>query len=228
MNIFEFVDPIQVHQELNPKLWQGTNLRPDVTSALLKIAEEFYEFLDIPVKVIDLIVSGSQANFNYSTYSDLDLHFIVSYEEVKCDMEVDELFDTKRKLWKEWHDIKIHGIPVELYVEDVMKPAVSSSYSILKHKWIKKPTLDHIVYDKDAVKAEVKKWEIVINHAIGSNNLDVCRKVKDMLGDYRRAGLSKEGEFSVQNLTYKSLRNEGLIEELMEKIVELHDKILSI
>ena len=228
MNIFEFVPPIEIHQDLNPKIWEKNKMRPDVSKALLNIAKEYYDFLELPVEVKDIVVSGSQANFNYSPYSDIDLHFIVSYDDVQCDMEVDELFDTKRKLWKEQHDIKIHGIPVELYVEDEKKPAVSSTYSILKQVWLKYPTLDNIVYNKDAVKEEVKKWTVVINHAISSNNLDVCRKAKDMLYQYRQAGLAKAGEFSVPNLTFKSLRNAELISKLMEKISDLYDKELSI
>ena len=118
MNIFEFVAPIETHQELNPKIWLGEHLRPDVHETLLKISTEFFDFLNMPVEVEDIIISGSQANYNYSPYSDLDLHFVVDYGQVKCEMEADELFDTKRKLWKEQHNIKIHGIPVELYVED--------------------------------------------------------------------------------------------------------------
>jgi predicted nucleotidyltransferase len=228
MNIFEFVPPIEIHQDLNPKIWEKNKMRPDVSKALLNIAKEYYDFLELPVEVKDIVVSGSQANFNYSPYSDIDLHFIVSYDDVQCDMEVDELFDTKRKLWKEQHDITIHGIPVELYVEDEKKPAVSSTYSILKQVWLKYPTLDNIVYNKDAVKEEVKKWTVVINHAISSNNLDVCRKAKDMLYQYRQAGLAKAGEFSVPNLTFKSLRNAELISKLMEKISDLYDKEMSI
>ena len=93
-------------------------------------------------------------------------------------MEVDELFDTKRKLWKEQHNIKIHGIPVELYVEDKMQPAVSSVYSLLSRKWLKKPNPEAVVWDKHHVVDEVKKWTEFIDTALTSNNLEVCRRVK--------------------------------------------------
>jgi len=228
MNIFEFVPPVEIHQDLNPKLWAGKDLRPDVTVALLNIAREFYDFLEVPVDVKDLIISGSQANYNYSPYSDLDLHLIVDYSEVECEMTVSELFDTKRKYWKEQRDIKVHGIPVELYVEDLAEPAVSSAYSILSRKWTKPPKSDNTGYNKTAVQAEVKKWDEVINHAIKSRNLEVCRKVREMLADYRKAGLAAGGEFSIQNLTYKSLRNSGKLGDLMDTIGDLFDKKLSI
>ena len=228
MKITEFIAPIEQHETLNQKLWEGNDLRPEVHAKLLEIAKEFYEYLDVSVEVQDLVISGSQANFNYSPYSDLDLHLIVNYGDVQCDLEVDELFDTKRKLWKEKHDINIRGIPVELYVEDSLKPAVSSIYSLLNRKWIKKPNPQSVTYNKSLVVDEVKKWNEVIDHALKTKNLDVMRKVKDMLKDFRQGGLDSGGEFSIENLTYKSLRNSGKISDLMKAIVDIHDRQLSI
>jgi len=228
MNIFEFVAPIETHQELNPKLWLGEHMRPDVHDALLKISAEFFDFLNMPVEVEDIIVSGSQANYNYSPYSDLDVHFIVDYGKVKCEMEADELFDTKRKLWKAQHNIKVHGIPVELYVEDKMQPAVSSVYSLLSRQWIKKPDPKAVLWDKSQVVDDAKKWTEFIDSAVMSGNLEICRRVKEMLSNYRKEGLAKGGEFSVPNLTFKSLRNAGKVQELMDKISELFDRQLSI
>ena len=228
MKITEFIAPIEQHETLNQKLWEGNDLRPEVHAKLLEIAKEFYEYLDVDVEVQDLVISGSQANFNYSPYSDLDLHLIVNYGDVQCDLEVDELFDTKRKLWKERHDINIRGIPVELYVEDSLKPAVSSIYSLLNRKWIKKPNPQSVTYNKSLVVDEVKKWNEVIDHALKTKNLDVMRKVKDMLKDFRQGGLDSGGEFSIENLTYKSLRNSGKISDLMKAIVDIHDRQLSI
>ncbi len=79
MSIAEFTDPIDLNKELNPALWQGSNLRTDVRVALLKIAKSYYNFLDIDVPIIDILVTGSQANYNYTRHSDLDLHLIVPY-----------------------------------------------------------------------------------------------------------------------------------------------------
>ena len=44
----------------------------------------------------------------------------------------------------------------------------------------------------------------------------------------RKSGLEKNGEFSTENLTYKILRNEGLLEKPRNKITELKDKGLSL
>jgi hypothetical protein len=44
----------------------------------------------------------------------------------------------------------------------------------------------------------------------------------------RRAGLERAGEWSVENLVFKILRNLGLIDQIAEKIRELEDQELSL
>ena len=228
MKIAEYTPPIEIHKELNPKLWQDEKLRKDVQVALLKIAKEFYQFLEIDIKIIDIHVTGSQANYNYTDHSDLDLHLIVDYNTVSCDQPVGELFDTKRKLWKEYHNITVNGIPVELYVEDSNQPAVSSTYSVLKDTWISKPEMPDAEFQEEEVKRIVLIWERVIKGAMATNSLTLLTHVKDLLSQYRKTGLSKSGEYGVPNLVFKSLRNDGMISALMEKIGDLKDRRLSL
>lgn len=228
MSMFEYTDPIEMHNQLNPSLWDGDNLRKEVRVALLKIAKEFYTFLDVNVTLLDLVVSGSQVNYNYTKHSDLDLHLIVPYSQVKCDMAVDELFDAKRKLWKQQHDIEIRGVPVELYVEDVDNPPVSSSYSVVKGEWINRPDPKAIKYDKPEVERVFAIWERAINGAIATDNLEICRNIKDMLKMYRKEGLAQHGEFGVPNLVFKALRNDGQVGKLMDAIGKFHDRQMSV
>ena len=228
MSMFEFTDPIEVHDILNPNLWDGDHLRKDVHVALLRIAKEFYDFLNVDVRVDDVIVSGSQANYNYTKHSDLDLHLIVPYSQVQCDVGVAELFDTKRKLWKEEHDITVNGVPVELYVEDIEEPAVSSTYSIVKNQWVKQPVQSDVKYNRDEIEDSVTAWERLIKHAIEQKNLSLCLQLKDLLKKYRKLGLKKSGEFGAPNLIFKSLRNDGVVDQLMTAIRQLQDKELGI
>ena len=228
MSMFEFTDPIEIHDILNPNLWDGDHLRKDVHVALLRIAKEFYNFLNVDVRVDDVIVSGSQANYNYTKHSDLDLHLIVPYSQVQCDVGVAELFDTKRKLWKEEHDITVNGVPVELYVEDVEEPAVSSTYSIVKDQWIKKPEQTDVKYNRADIEDSVNAWERLIKHAVEHKNLSLCLQLKDLLKKYRKLGLKKSGEFGLPNLVFKSLRNDGVVEQLMTAIIQLQDKELGV
>lgn len=226
MNHFEI--PIDLHKELNPKLWKDGELRAPVQIALLKIARVYYKFLALDVPIVDIVISGSQANYNYTRHSDIDLHLIVNYSDVKCDMDVAELFDTKRKLWKEQHDIEIHGMPVEVYVEDTAKPAVSSTYSLLKNQWITKPQQPVMDFNEDLVARMIMKWVRAIKGALKTGDLEQIEMVKDLLWAYRKAGLAREGEFGTANLVFKFLRNSGASMHLLDTIRHLKDKNLSI
>ena len=149
MNHFE--QPGQLHQALNPVLWEENQLKKPVQMALLRIAKAYWKFLGIDTRLDDVLVTGSQANYNYSAHSDIDLHLVVDYNDVECDMAIDELFKTKRDLWKAEHNIDIHGIPVEVYVEDLNRPAVSATYSIVKNSWIKPPKKIEETADPDRI-----------------------------------------------------------------------------
>jgi hypothetical protein len=220
--------PVQIHDQLNADLWTGDDLKPSVAAALLRIAKAYYKFLSVEIPILDIVVSGSQANYNYTEHSDLDLHLIVDYNDVECDMEVDELFDTKRKLWKEQHDINIYGIPVELYVEDVNKPAVSATYSLIKRSWVKPPETPEINVDNADIKRVALKWVKVITAAVASQSLSNCVNVRTILWGYRKAGLAQDGEYGKANLVFKLLRNSGATGMLLDAIRKLDDRNLSI
>jgi hypothetical protein len=228
MSIAEFTEPIGLNKQLNPKLWAGAHLRIEVQVALLRIAKAYYKFLDIDVPIVDIVITGSQVNYNYTEYSDLDLHLIVPYESVNCDLAAAELFDAKRRLWKQNHDLYIHSVPVELYAEDSKTPAVSSVYSVLKSSWRKKPGTPIIDYDRKEVRRLFDVWESLILKAIQTGDLEFLEKIKDMLKTFREAALSKDGEFGAGNLAFKALRNDGLVGKLMNAIANATDKNLSI
>lgn len=220
---------IELHKKLNPKLWDSNGvLRKDVKLALLRIAESYYEFLNTPVEILELLITGSQANYNYSEYSDIDLHLVVDYGQVSCDQPVADLFDTKRRLWKERHDINIHGIPVEVYVEDLAHPAVTSSYSLVKDQWINKPKPVTAHWDNDEISQQTAEWLHEFKQAIKSQDIERLEDAKRRLKQYRQQGLDQEGEYGTNNLVFKNLRNLGAISLLMRAAIKIQDRNLSI
>ena len=227
MRILELDLGFEEHKELNPLLWQGEELRPEVKEALLKIAQDFIEYVEVPFEVSDLVLTGSQLGYFYTKHSDLDLHIIVDFNTVDCDREAAELFDTKRLLYKKQYDISIHGVPVEVYIEDSNFPAVSATYS-LSQGWKVKPESQPQEIDTDEIVRMSKIWSTVIGKAVESNDLETGRKVLKMLRNYRRLGLKQTGEYGIENLVYKTLRNSKIIEKLMNMIGNLHDQSLSI
>jgi hypothetical protein len=223
-----FEQPGKNHKDLNPVLWANGRLHKDVHVALLRIARAYYKFLGVDTPVIDIVVSGSQANYNYSKHSDLDLHLIVDYATVQCDMAVDELFKTKRDLWREEHNIDVHGIPVELYAEDVHKPAISASYSLLKDTWITEPEHTSREPETEKIQRLCMAWMILITTRLATKDLAQIEQAKDLLWGYRKAGLDREGEMGTPNLVFKTLRNSGVTDMLLAAISKLRDEELSL
>lgn len=228
MHILELDLGFEQHNELNPLLWQGEELRPEVKVALLKIAKDFVEYVEVPFEVKDLVLTGSQLGYYYTKHSDLDLHIIVDFNTVDCDREAAELFDTKRLLYKKQYDISIRGVPVEVYIEDSNFPAVSATYSLGDDGWRVKPDSQPQEIDTEEIVRMSKIWSTVIGKAIESNDLETGRKVLKMLRNYRKLGLKQTGEYGIENLVYKTLRNSKIIEKLMKLIGDLHDQSLSI
>jgi len=229
MHFVEFTDPVKHNKVLNPKLWVEGKLKAEVRSALLKIAEDFRDFIDVPFEVVDVIIAGGNANYNYTDHSDIDLHLVADFDSVDCDREAAELFDSKRLLYKEKYNVTIHNIPVEVYVEDEQHPAVSSSYSLVSDQWVRPPNPEFPEYDTQQLDKMVEVWRQVINHATRTGDLQTCRNALKLLRSYRKLGLkTKEGEYSIPNLVYKSLRNDDTIRSIQTLIDKLHDQHLSV
>lgn len=224
----KIANPVKVHKNLNPKLWQNETIKPEVKSSLLRIAREFYKFLKVKSSIKDIYITGSQANFNYTENSDIDLHLVFDFADIKCDEPIEELFDTKRKLWREKHNIEIYKIPVEVYAEDLGNPSVSAAYSLVSNDWVRHPSAPVISYNADKVKNLIELWLRLINTAIKTKNVKICEHVMKLLGDYRKIGLKRFGEFGHPNLVYKSLRNLKAIERLSLSIDKFKDDDLSL
>lgn len=229
MNFNEIAEPIGHNTQLNPVLWDMTQLNPQVRSTLLRIAKDFKDYIDIPFRVIDVIIAGGSANYTYTEHSDIDLHLIADFDSVDCDREAAELFDSKRLLYKRDHNIHIRGIPVELYVEDSREPSVSAAYSIIHNRWIRKPDPHIPEIDTRDLEEKIQMWTRIIQQATKTGNLNLMRITLKLLRKYRQMGLqTPNGEYSIPNLVYKSLRNDQTLQGLQTLIDRLHDRHLSL
>ena len=219
-------DLVTVNRRLNPKLWKDEKLDVQVVDKLKEIAVAFEEFIGIDLNVTDYTITGSNANYTWTEYSDLDLHIIVAGTP---GAEARELFTAKKALWAEQHTITIKGLPVECYVQGEDEPHHSTGvYSIVKNKWIVEPKKIKPQLDDAAIEAKKDAVLAQIEQALLSKNLDKLRTVKDKITQMRKAGLARAGEWSVENLVFKILRNLGLIDQIAEKIRELEDQELSL
>lgn len=217
---------VTVNRQLNPKIWDNDSLKPEVVAKLKDIARAFEEFVGIDLDVVDYTVTGSNANYTWTEYSDLDLHLIIPGTPTE---EQRELFNAKKALWAEQHTITIKGLPVETYIQGEDEPHHSTGvYSIAKERWLVEPKKVKPKVDDAAVEAKKDSIMRDIESAMLSKDLMKLRAVKDKITQMRKAGLARAGEWSVENLVFKILRNLGLIDQITEKIRELEDSELSL
>jgi len=231
MQIAELVESktlktVTVRRTLNPRIWDGEDLKPEVKSKLLKIARAFEQFVGVDLDVVDLTLTGSNANYTWTRHSDLDLHLIVP--GVPSDAER-ELYSAKKALWAEQHDITIKGLPVECYIQGAKEPHHSTGvYSILNDAWIDRPEKVKPSVDDAALQSKFDDLNRIAAIAVANRNLDYLRTVKDKITQMRKAGLERGGEWSTENLVFKQLRNAGTIDTLSNTIRELEDDELSL
>jgi predicted nucleotidyltransferase len=224
--LFEQADLVTVNRRLNPKLWDKDMLKPEIKKQLVKIAEVFQEFIGVDLDVIDFTLTGSNANYTWTEYSDLDLHIIV---KGMPDEKERELYNAKKALWAEEHNITIKSLPVECYVQGEKEEHHSTGvYSILADQWLEKPKKVKPKIDDASVKAKKNSIHHDIETALLSKDITKLRAVKLKITQMRKAGLEKAGEWSTENLVFKILRNLGMIDKLTQEIRDLEDQELSL
>ena len=232
----KIVKSFEAKENLSDQIFEGDNqMRDDVKTALLKISDEFIESIGIEFFIHDIVLTGSLANYNWSNYSDIDLHVIIDFEDSDYDFDLlKEFFDAKKNLWNEKHKIKIKGYDVELYVQDVKEPHVSSGvYSILNNEWVVKPKQEKPEIDDKMILQKAEVYMQKINNLIhkateGKDVLGEIEALRVKLKEFRQSGLDTGGEYSYENLTFKLLRRNGYIERLLKLKTAVIDKKLSV
>lgn len=222
---------VAYNQELAPEAWRGVNLRSEVRYKLLRAAQMFVEYLEIPnFKLIDVVLTGSMANFNYTRFSDFDVHVVTRYSDLDCDDLAEAFYQAKKKIWNDDHDVIVRGHEVELYVEDVEEPPISGGiYSLLDDAWIKQPSYEPPSIDDLAVNHKVQDLIKQITTTIqNADDAADVRRLLTKLRKMRQSGLDRNGEYSVENLSFKILRNLGYIERLSKAIKDQQDQALSL
>jgi len=238
----EFVkeNKISYKKELNQNIWEGTTLIPRIEEKLLKIARDFYNNLELDTEIIDIILVGSMANYNYTSTSDIDLHILIDFSDVNDDVVlVKKALDGQRFIWNLRHNIVIQEHDVEVYMQDKNETHVSAgTYSILNKKWIKMPEYNPPDVDTKDIepKYDAYVYDITELNKLADTDLDPTdaelyyensKTLKDKIMKGRKTGLAEGGEFSIENLVFKKLRSEGKMEILINTINKLYDKIYS-
>ncbi len=228
--IKEIKEDIEIHKELNPKIWTSDNkLIPSVERKIEEIVDSFIENLkeyEVSIKMDDIYILGSNANYNYTKHSDLDIHIIADEDVFNCsENHLPLIYNCMKSLFNEKYDITINGIPVEIYVENKNELTnVSTGVYSLNSGWLKEPskyTTPEI--NKEELNRKVINWVNKYNFLIENPSIDAIDKFLDDLYEMRAESLKEKGEFGLGNLIFKELRNK----DLLNKLKDLRNKLKS-
>ncbi len=236
----EDIDPetFEKHSDLDPQFWnENMELREEVAQRLLQIANDFIEDLEVDFQRYDIRLTGSLANYNWSQYSDLDVHIVVNFAKIDSDEKVVKaFFDAARLRWNDKHDIMIYDHEVEIYVEDLNEEHISSGvYSILRHEWVVEPDaqevdIDHVTARKksDNIMTQINLIQKMVKRkplaALGS-----IERLQGKIKTMRKQGLQGAArEYSAENIAFKILRREEALKLLSDMRDQAYDAAFSL
>jgi len=218
---------------LNRKIWKGSSMSDSVRRRLLAIARDFVEEVEfLQTDILDIVLTGSMASYNWTKKSDLDLHILVDFSTIDRNTElVKKYVNAKKTVWNNKHEIRIFGFEVEVYIQDINEPHHAEGiYSLQSKNWVQKPKKMKVEIDNKAVNAKVNYFTHAVDYAYelnGTNDYNeahsLAQKLKDKLHKMREIGLEREGVWSTENLAFKLLRNNGVVKKLHDLETNTYD-----
>lgn len=232
----------KVQDELNQTIWNKESdgeymLKSEVRDKLLEISENFIKFIGVDIDVEDITMTGSLANYNWSSFSDIDLHIIVDLDSIDIDNDLlRQLFNSKKTIWNSTHNVEVYGFEVEVYVQNQSEPHFATGvYSIMYGEWINESKKEDSTFEDNKLLSKAMTWVDMIDGVEKKSlilkpeeTLELIEKVKNKLKKYRSCGLEKGGEYSYENLTFKFLRRNGYIQRLFDLKNKITDDTLSL
>jgi predicted nucleotidyltransferase len=242
----EVIDPedvqikgMSVKDELDPVFWDRNNkLKDYIAEHFYIIAKNFFKNLELDWKTVkDVILTGSLANYNWSKYSDIDLHILVDFRDIdENEKLVKDFFRNATIIWNKVHNITAKGHLIELYIQDSKEPHHSTGiYSIKYDRWNKMPSK----YSPEIDYANVKKKSAKLMNEIDEiyelfaekdykGAHEDAEKLKERIRKFRQAGLETGGQYSVENLVFKLLRRNDYLQKLSSLKILSYDSWMSV
>jgi hypothetical protein len=236
------IQSLKLRDELNPEVWNKNEkgnytLKSEIQKKLLKVAEIFLDYVDIDIFVQDIVLIGSLTGYNWSDFSDFDLHIMYDFNDAGENKDLyKELFYLKKTVFNAKHEIRIKGFEVEVFIQDSNEKEKSvGSYSIMNRKWIRFPEKEKFEVDEKKILEKANQWMDIIDGVLeNAEELDLdealrlVKKYKNKLKKYRTCGLQKGGELSYENLVFKYLRRSGYLSKLENFKNKVANKKLSL
>ncbi len=235
----KIVKSFKINDSLTSDIWEeegGTFvLKPEIRKALLDIVDDYIDFIDMDLDIDDITLTGSLSNFNWSEFSDVDLHILVDFNDKPSLFK--KYLDSRRMIWNSLRDITIKDFDVEIYVQDVNEPHFATGvYSVLYNDWIVEPVKEEdVIIDTKKILDKAKYWmekiddiEMKAETEDEEEVLGMIDKLKDKIKKYRSGGLKEGGEYSYENLAFKFLRRNEYLKKINDIKNTLIDRSLTI
>lgn len=219
IKLIELLSEYTLNDTLNPKIWENGQIKPKLLKALLKIAKKFYQDIDTQAPLEDITLTGSSANYNWTDYSDIDLHLLVDFSKLKDPETSKAYFSSKKNEFNTNYNLKYQNHPIEVYIQDINEPhAALGVYSLLNRSWIKKPKKENIDIPDSEIDRKAQPLIDRINDLLSNPSVTTedIQLLKDKIKQFRKSGLDAKGEYSLENLAFKKLRHEGYLEKLKD------------
>ncbi len=222
-------DVLVKQTELNPQFFKDNKLKKIEREKLIGLAKKYINALEIKgLKVKDIVFTGSNANYNYTDESDVDIHILTDYSKLGDNEDlIKDLFMAKKDNWSNKYEVTIHKHPIELFVQDINQPREwSAEYSLIKDKWVKEPKTNIPDINDKEILDMAKEYMGQINDVIKKYNnkninsdktLDDLEKIRLNIKNLRTESLNDEKtEFAEGNLVFKLLRNNNYFDKMQE------------
>ena len=198
----KILQSFKVKDELNPEIWdyadskndKEPHLKPEIDKRLLEIADDFIRFLGVDVDVEDITMTGSLSNYNWSSFSDIDLHVLIDFESSDInDKGLRELFNAKQGMWNSLHNIEVYGYEVELYAQNSNEPHFSTGvYSVLNDEWLVSPNKIKDTWDNQKLLQKSLSWMDMIDGVERKSYLKSSEETLEMIKRIKDSGPIKE------------------------------------
>ena len=227
---FKIEDAINFHDEYNPWLFDGDKLKPTIKRQLEIITDDFVEYMGIPdLAIEDIIITGSNVAYTYTSHSDIDLHLLVDFAKLPESDVYKELFNAKKSLYNDTYEITIRDIPVEVYVQDTAQSHTSlGEYSLYKDMFTRVPTKKRANLDEISAASKFERLEQLALEGLKSDDIEKVNGVLSIIKRYRQSGLDNKGEFGPENLAFKAVRSKGYFQALFDLRNKLRAEQLSL
>ena len=224
-------EEFQVHETLNPKIFDTTSqtLLPEVREKIMNIVTEFESYIEVPIEICDVQLVGSNCSYNYTDKSDLDVHIIANFNMVDLDHEVmQSIYNVEKSSFNKDYNIKIKGIDVEIYVEDINSNTVSNGiYSVCDNVWVKEPKPIKSI-TKHNTEKEFEKWKAKIQQVLSEGDRQEIANAINALYLMRKNSIAVDGEYGKGNQLFKDIRSAGLLDKLKQQLNKSVSRDLSL